>query len=1210
MHGKALEPVAVIGVGCRFAGGADTPGQFWDLLVEGRHGIGDMPTDRWRIYSEAGPDYAAAVRRAGVRGGFLADIEGFDAGFFGLTPREAELMDPQQRLLLELAWEALEHAGIPPGQLAGGDTGVFVGVGSDDYGRRLLEHLPTIEAWTGIGGAMCAVANRISYALDLHGPSLAVDTACSASLVATHLACQSLRAGECGLALVGGVNLIISPGLNLTLAAAGATAPDGRCKPFDADADGYGRGEGGGVVVLKRLADALRDGDRVLSVIRASAVNQDGRTNGIMAPSGTAQRDLLAQACHRAGVSADSVGYVEAHGTGTRLGDPLEAGALSAVYGRDRPDPCLIGSVKSNIGHLEAGAGVASLIKVTLALANEEIPPSLGFTTGNPRVDWARSGLRVVTERTTWPRGEQPRRAGVSGFGYGGTIAHVVLEEAPQPAPEDTGTAGSLFPLSASSEQSLRDYAAALADHLTDSIPLASVGHTLAERRTHLRHRAAVIAHDHDELRAGLRLLAGGEQSRTAVSGAAPAQPGAGLVWVFSGHGSQWLGMGRQLLDHPVFAAALDELAPVFAEEIGFTPRQVLRDGDFETVDRVQTMIFAMQVGLAAVWRSHGVEPDAVIGHSVGEIAAAVVSGALTVQDGARLICRRSTLLREVAGHGAMAMTSLPFEDVVERLGDRTDVVAAIWASPVSTVVSGDVASIEALIAAWAADDVQLRRVSSDVAFHSPQMDPLLARLAAAGAALSPRRPDIPVYSTALPDPRSAELVDGPYWAANLRNPVRLAAATLAAVEDGYRAFIEISAHPVVAHSIGETLAEHGVEDAFVGTTLRRDQPEPVSLLTALAAAHCHGVAVDWRGLQPTGDLVDLPPVAWQRERHWHEVTIAGAGQGAGHEPESHSLLGSAVPIAGRPLSLWRTQLDDDNRPYPGSHTINGTEIVPAAILVNTFLAAAGENRLTDVALRLPLSTVDRRELQVQRDGTVLRLASRADHDDSTWVVHATATAGVTAEDAPPPPAARRCRRIRVTYWRIWPRSGCRPWRSTGRCGSSRVARASCTPASPPGRSRPGHPCSTRPCPSRRWPTPASPPCAWSRAPARSCSTARPLPTPTSAWSSTRTASTSSSPTPTASRSADWPGCGTRAWPTTPRRAHATSCTSWCGGRWSRPATATSTSCSSARSPSWWRRSARPGCGAGSCRSSPTWPGRRTWSSCRPSRAPAYSRPR
>ncbi|MEV0804803.1 type I polyketide synthase [Micromonospora sp. NPDC050200] len=999
-------PVAVVGIGCRFAGGVDSPDSFWDLLASGGDGIGELPEERWQAYGDLGPDYAAALRRATRFGGFLSEIEGFDADFFGLSPREAELMDPQQRILLEVAWEALEHAGMRVRELAGTDVGVFVGVGSDDYGRRLLEDLPRIEAWTGIGAAMCAVANRISYALDFRGPSLAVDTACSASLVALHLACQSLRAGETPVALAAGVNLIVSPGLTLTLDAAGAMAPDGRCKSFDVTADGYGRGEGCGVVVLKLLADAQRDGDRVLAVIRGSAVNQDGRTNGIMAPSGPAQEHVLDRACRQAGIAPGSVSYVEAHGTGTRLGDPLEAGALSAVYGVDRApgEPCLIGSVKSNIGHLEAAAGVASIIKVVLALHRSEIPPSLNHSVGNPAIDWDSAGLQVVTERTAWPRGDEPRRAGVSGFGYGGTVAHVLVEEAPEEAGGSvTDDAGAhdvprLFPISASSDAALRQHAQRMADWLSASAEpasLASIGHTLALRRSHLRHRAAVVAASRDELAARLRHLAAGEPAPGVTSGADDGG-GTGLVWVFSGHGSQWVGMGRELLrTEPVFAAVIDQLEPIFLEEIGFSPRQVLLDDELRDVDRIQTMIFVMQLGLAEVWRSSGLRPDAVIGHSVGEIAAAVTAGALTVEAGARLICRRSRLLRQVAGNGAMAMVGLPFDEVAKRLADRTDVGPAIWSSPASTVIAGDIEVVDALVARWRDENIAVRRVASDVAFHSPQMDPLLAELTEAAADLAPERPRIPMYRTALPDPRSEHPVEGAYWAANLRNPVLLTPAVQAAVEDGYRVFLEISAHPVVAHSISETLSYAGHEDGLVVSTLRRNAPERERLLTNAAVLHCHGVALDWPALQPAGDLVTLPGVPWQHRRLWRDPASPSGIDGSGHDVASHTVLGSRVSIAGTPLRMWRTRLTDDSRPYPGSHTINGAEVTPAAILINTFLGARDEGpsvaTLTDVSFQIPLLTREPRDIQVVHDHDVLRLASRTPAADGPWLVHATA---------------------------------------------------------------------------------------------------------------------------------------------------------------------------------------------------------------------------
>jgi 6-methylsalicylic acid synthase len=1002
------EPVAVVGIGCRFAGGADSPDSFWELLRSGRAATGEVPEQRWAHYRDRGPDYAAALRRATTKGAFLDDIEGFDAEFFGLSPREAGLMDPQQRILLEVSWEALEHAGIPPAGLAGADVGVFVGVGSDDYGRQLLEDLPRIEAWTGIGAAMCAVANRISYALDLRGPSLAVDTACSASLVATHLACQSLRLGESTVALAAGVNLIVSPGLTLTLDAAGALAQDGRSKSFDAAADGYGRGEGCGVLVLKRLADARRDGDRILSVILGSAVNQDGRTNGIMAPSEVAQEHVLDRACRHAGIAPASVDYVEAHGTGTRLGDPLEAAALNAVYGAGRtPDtPCLIGSVKSNIGHLEAAAGVAGLIKTILSLANGEIPASLNYSVGNPAIDWDGVGLRVVSAHQAWPRRDHPRRAGVSGFGYGGTVAHVVLEQ----APDRTGVPKScdedrlrLFPLSAASPAALRQQAGRLADWLCESggeVALASLGHTLALRRSHLAHRAVVLAGNREQLVARLRVLAGGGDSPEVITGRTLADPGTGLVWVLSGHGSHWAGMGRELLSaEPVFAAMIDRLEPVFVEEIGFSPRQVLTGGELGSVDRIQAMIFVMQLGLAEVWRSYGVRPDAVIGHSVGEIAAAVLSGALSVEDGARLICRRSRLLVRVAGRGAMVMAALPFEEVRERLAGRTDAVAAISSSPSSTVVSGDAAAIEELLETWRAEGVEIRRVTSDVAFHSPHMDELLDGITEAAADLSPGAPDIVTYTTALADPRAVAQADGAYWAANLRDPVRLAAAVEAAAQDGYRAFLEVSGHPVVAHSIGETLSER---DTFVGSTLRRKRPERAALLVALAAVHCHGIAVDWARLAPGGELVTTPQVAWQHRPHWTEGPAAGVRSGR-HDVESHALLGSPTSVSGRSLRLWQTVLDDATLPYPGSHTVDGVEIVPAAVLINSFLQAVpavdGPPGLDDVALLVPLTVSPVREVQVVHDGATLRVASRAARADGerAWLTHTTATVAAGA---------------------------------------------------------------------------------------------------------------------------------------------------------------------------------------------------------------------
>ncbi|MEU6148922.1 type I polyketide synthase [Actinosynnema sp. NPDC047251] len=1000
------EPIAVVGVGCRFPGGADTPEAFWELVLAGRDTSGPAPAHRWDWYRDLSPAHESALRRTTARGSFLDDVAGFDAAFFGLSGREAELMDPQQRVLLETAWEALEHAGVPPHSLAGTDTGVYVGFCTADYGRRLLEDLPGIEAWTGIGAATCALADRIAHALDLHGPSLAVDTACSASLVSLHLACQGLRAGDCSTALAGGVNLVVSPGETLSLDAAGALSPDGRSKPFDVDADGYGRGEGCGVLVLRRLSDALRAGDRVLAVVRGSAVSQDGRTEGIMAPSGPAQEQVMRRACANAGIDPATVGFVEAHGTGTRLGDPAEVAALSAVYGRD--EPCPIGSVKGNIGHLEGAAGVASVVKAVLALERAIVPPGV-VRRLNPDIAWGVNGLRVATETEPWsggprraavsdlprraaepdlPRGaavsDQPRRAAVSGFGYGGAIAHVVLEQAPDREPVPTGPdVPRLYPLSAASPEALAAAAGRLERRLADDVPLASVGHTLALRRSHLAHRAVVPATGRDDLRARLRVLANGQ----AVDGVTTGRPvgGLGPVFVFSGHGSQWSGMGRDLLAHePAFGAALDGVEEVYRREMGFSPQEALRDGDLGDVARTQALIFAVQLGLTAVWRSYGVTPAAVIGHSVGEIAAAVAGGGLDPVDAARLVCRRSLLLRRVAGRGAMAMVGLPSDEVARRLAGRTDVVVAIIPSPASTVVSGEPGAVAEFTAGCR--DAVVREVDSDVAFHSPQMEPLLADLKA--VEVLAREPTIPVYRTALRDPRSRLAPDADYWVRNLRDPVRLSSAVAAAADDGYRVFLEISAHPVVAHSVTECLS--GLDDpAAVGWTLRRDRPDHREFLAALGQAHCHGVAVDWARVHPSGDLVTLPPVAWQHRPHWRTPQpVTGT---RGHDVDAHTLLGARTSVAGSAVTTWRTWLDDANRPYPGSHTVGGAEIVPAAVLAQTFLDACDGHSVADLVMRQPLLTAQRRELQVVRDGRRLRLASRTDAPDADWAVHAEA---------------------------------------------------------------------------------------------------------------------------------------------------------------------------------------------------------------------------
>ncbi len=1008
--GNLDDAIAVIGMSCRFSPDLDTPEKLWDFLADRRNHVTDMPARRWDPYASSSPQATAVMRTTTRKGSFLDDIEGFDADFFGITPREADFLDPQQRITLELAWEALGNAGLPPSALRGTEAGVWVAANSNDYGRRLLEDIPRTGAYAVNGTTYYGIANRVSYFLDLRGPSVAVDTACAGSLTALHLACQSLRLGETPLAIVGGINIMATPALFVALDAAGATSPDGRSKAFDKAADGYGRGEGAGVTVLKRLADARRDGDPVLAVILASGVFQDGRSDGMMAPNSEAQEHMLREVYRRAKVAPDTVGYVEAHGTGTPVGDREEATALARVFGVDRPadDPCLVGSIKPNIGHTEAGSGIAGVIKTVLALQNSEIPPSL-HDEPSPSIDWKSAGLKLVDQQVPWQRNGSPRRAGVSSYGVGGTIAHLVLQEAPAadaaPSTPAAEAAPTVYPVSAMADPGLKALAGQVADWL-DANPqasAASIGHTLGLRRAHLPQRAAVVASSPAELAAQLRRVAAGDRGPGLASRRAIAGEQSGAVWVFSGHGAQWAGMGRGLLrDEPVFAAGIDALGEVFAAELGATPREMLAQDTPWSTAQVQALTFAVQVALADVWRNYGLEPAAVIGHSVGEIAAAVIAGVLDRQAAARFACRRAAALQELEGRGAMALVSLTYDEVARHLDGRTDVVAAISASPGSTVVSGDVEAVRALAAQWRAEELTVFDVDTTVAFHSPQVSDILARVRAGAAELRPQPATIALYTTALTDPRSAAPRDQEYWATNLREPVRFAEAVAAAAEDGYRCFLEVSTHPVVTYSIREALDHAGVEDYATVGTLRRDQDERTTLLTGLAELHCSGVPVDWPRMYAGGELLGLPVMAWQHRPYWiFPDANSGSGLGGGHNPESHTLLGGRLSVSGAPArQVWQTYLDLNCRPYPQSHEVVGVEITPAAVLIDTFVTAATKAgtvpALSDVVLRTPVSVVPPRVVQVVLAENSIRMASRladdgGDHDEREWITHCTA---------------------------------------------------------------------------------------------------------------------------------------------------------------------------------------------------------------------------
>lgn len=847
------EPVAVIGLGCRLPGGVHGPEDYWRLLTDGVDAIRRVPEDRWRDFTPFPPKDALPY------GGFLDDIAGFDADFFRITPREAAVMDPQQRILLEVVHEALTHAAVPAASLAGTATGVFVGVSAPEYGSLTGADPAAVDPWAPAGGALSVTAGRLAYVLDTRGPSMAVDTACSSSLVALHHACVSLRTGESDTAIAAGVNLLLSPTVTVAFRRAGALAPDGRCKPFSPDADGIGRGEGCAAVLLKRLSDAERDGDRVLAVIRATAVNSDGRSNGLLAPNPAAQQALLTAAYARAGLAPAHIDYVEAHGTGTPLGDPIEAGALGAVLGagRDPDQPLLLGSVKSNLGHLEAAAGIAGLVKTVLALHHDVVPPSLHCSDGSALDDVR---LRVVSESEPWPRYGGTATAGVSGFGFGGTNAHAVLEEwrpgvLPSPPAEEPGAR--LHLLSDVDGERLRDTAARLADRLrTGAAHPADVARTLAGRAGRGGVRAAVVARDREQLVDGLDALAHSRPHARVATGERDLV-GPGPVWVFSGYGSQWTGMGRRLLtEEPAFAAAVEKLDA----ECGLSLYDRLASGSgLDRLEVAQPVLFGLQVALAELWRSYGVEPAAVIGHSLGEVAAAVCAGALDVADGARIVAVRARLLSGLQG-GAMAVVDLADDELDLLARDFAGVHVAVHSSPGQKVVTGEEGAVARLVRWLEGQGRTARSMRVVGAGHSPQVDPLLDELTSSLADIGGRPPLLPVYSTVLDDPRGKSLFDAAHWAANLRRPVRLDRAVAAAAADGHRAFVEISPHPVLSRAITETAS-----GALALGTLRRDADSCADVLTQVGALYCAGIRLPL----PAGRVIDLPAPRWKHVRYW-----------------------------------------------------------------------------------------------------------------------------------------------------------------------------------------------------------------------------------------------------------------------------------------------------------------------------------------------------
>jgi len=947
------QPIAIIGLGCRFPG-AENPAALWQVLRDGVDVIREVPAERFDVAAFYDPDPSVPGKMNTRWGGFLEQVDRFDADFFGISPREAARMDPQQRLLLEVAWEALADGGQVPGQLAGSRTGVFIGIATNDYGRMQWQALEQIDAYAGTGNALSIAANRLSYLFDFRGPSLAIDTACSSSLVAVHLACASLRRGETTLALAGGVNLILSPAIAINFTKAGAMAPDGRCKAFDARADGYVRSEGAGVVLLKPLAAAVADGDPIYAVIRGSAVNQDGRSNGLMAPNPGAQEAVLREAYRQAGVSPGEVDYVEAHGSGTLLGDPIEAQALGAVLAEGRPPerPCALGAVKTNLGHLEAAAGIAGLIKVALALHHRELPPSLHFQSPNPLIPFDALPLRVQTALTPWPRQDRPALAGVSAFGFGGTNAHVVLEAAPAAVAaavqaEPAGT--SVLPLSARTPTALRSLARAYQALLATpdaAAALPDLCYSASVRRAHHQHRLAVTGASAAELSLGL------ETFLEAPTGPTPPASHRGkLVFVFPGQGGQWFGMARRLLARePVFRAVIercDRLMRPYGDwsllaELSATDE----DGSRLTqVEVLQPALFALQIALAALWRWWGIEPQTVVGHSLGEVAAAVVAGILSEEDAVRVICQRSRLVRRAVGQGAMAMVDLSLAQARARLvGCAERVSIAASNGPSATVLSGEPAALELILAQLQREEIFCRRIKVDFAAHSPQMAPLCAELVQALQGLEPRAGVLPFYSTVTGEISDGQALDAAYWGRNLREPVLFAAAVARLIEAGCDRFLELSPHPILASSLHQGLQQLG-RDGVVLASLRHDQDEYAVLLGSLGALYSLGAPVAWSRLYPAaGRCRPLPAYPWQRERFWLDLAPTAGAPGTARGPADHGLLGryfhSPHPATSH---FWQTTLDLASWPQLADHRIQGVAVLPASAYLELALAAAGE---------------------------------------------------------------------------------------------------------------------------------------------------------------------------------------------------------------------------------------------------------------------------
>jgi len=1011
-YSSKKEPIAIIGIGCRFPGGANNPESFWKLLQNGVDAITEVPADRWNIKRFYDPNPERLGKIYTRWGGFVEHIDQFDPQFFGISPREAANMDPQHRMLLEVAWEALEDGGQVPENLAGSNTGVFIGISHHDYSniQGSTSHTHLIDAYTGTGNGLSIAANRISYVFDFKGPSIAVDTACSSSLVALHIACRSIWNGDCRVALAGGVNALINPKTTIGFCRATMLSPKGRCRSFDAQADGFVRAEGAGIIILKPLSQALTDGDTIYAVIKSSVVNQDGHTTGITVPNGLAQETAVREALQQAGISPQDIQYVEAHGTGTAVGDPIEANALGSVFGHQRPlgNDCLIGSVKSNIGHLESAAGIAGLIKVTLALQHRLIPPNLHFDSPNPKIPFDELHLRVPTTLEPWPTYNGKRIAGINSFGFGGTNAHVVLAEAPKTLDKQhkneisPGGQTNLLPISARSPEALQAFAQAYKDFLTDDknrdISLTDICYSASLRRGHHNHRLALVGHSKQELAENLEAFIAGENRLGMSSGQITPDHSPKLAFVFSGMGQQWWAMGRQLLEkEPIFRERIvqcDALLRPYAE--WSLLEELTADEEQSRINDpkiVQSAIFSVQVALAALWRSWGIIPDAIVGHSVGEVAAAQVAGVLSLEDAVRVIFHRSRLQAQAAGQGKMLAVALSVDEATTLLAEhQAQVSIAAINSHNAVTLSGDAKILEKIATSLEQKQIFCRFLRVIVPYHSPLMEPLKSELISSLQGIKPQNGTIPLFSTVTGKNIDGSDMGAAHWAQNIREPVLFSAAINGLIQSDHHLFLEIGAHPVLSTYIYECLANAGREGTVL-PSLRRKEPESVMLLGTFGQLYTLGYTVDWHPLYPSNSrFVRLPSYPWQREHYWQE-----------YEESQQARLGQQIhPLLGNPLKLaqpvWNAEIDLQNLSYLRDHCVQGAVVYPGAAYVEMALAALKETFgegtyvVEDIAFQkmliLPEGESTMLQFILEPDDNTFRIYSR--QTETSWVQHAT----------------------------------------------------------------------------------------------------------------------------------------------------------------------------------------------------------------------------